>query len=395
MKELSIEQKARRYDEAIQRARQFMETPYLENSDDVVGFIFPELKESEDERIRKVIYGWICTQPSQFFDNGFSKEEMLAWLEKQGEQNPADKVEPKFKVGDWIVEPREGEPNGLWHIDRIEDGSYWSDKCGCTIEYADKNFHLWTIQDAKDGDVLYTSSTASNEVFIFKGLTIEGYIECYCSYDSEDKYCEGKYHFIGKPTFKTHPATKEQRDLLFKKMKEAGYEWDAKKKELNKIEQASAWSDDFEEEMDRYIEENFYGSADNGFFSNRTKRELEVEDVVRIGCHFAAWQKEQSNKELSDKSKQEWSEADENHVKSILSTIECCKAQFPNAQAVVEAYNADIEWLNSLRPKNIWKPSDEQIEALHDTIIYVKDSMFPSKNVLKKLYGQLKKLREE
>ena len=32
------------------------------------------------------------------------------------------------------------------------------------------------------------------------------------------------------------PATKEQRDLLFHKMKEAGYEWDALNKELKKIE---------------------------------------------------------------------------------------------------------------------------------------------------------------
>ena len=52
--------------------------------------LFPELK-GKDERIRKTIYGWIYTQPSQFFDNGFSKEEMLAWLEKQGK--PEDKGE--------------------------------------------------------------------------------------------------------------------------------------------------------------------------------------------------------------------------------------------------------------------------------------------------------------
>ena len=35
--------------------------------------------------------------------------------------------------------------------------------------------------------------------------------------------------------FTAYPATKEQRDLLFRKMKEAGYEWDADKKELRKI----------------------------------------------------------------------------------------------------------------------------------------------------------------
>ena len=33
-----------------------------------------------------------------------------------------------------------------------------------------------------------------------------------------------------------YPATKEQRELLFKKMKEAGYEWDSDKKELRKID---------------------------------------------------------------------------------------------------------------------------------------------------------------
>lgn len=56
--------------------------------------------------------------------------------------------------------------------------------------------------------------------------------------------------------------------------------------------------------------------------------------------------------------KDAWSEEDINHVKSILSTIECCKDQFPNSQAVVEAYNADIDWLKNLRPQSQWKPSD-------------------------------------
>jgi len=36
--------------------------------------------------------------------------------------------------------------------------------------------------------------------------------------------------------FTAYPATKEQRGLLFSKMKEAGYEWDEKKKELRKIQ---------------------------------------------------------------------------------------------------------------------------------------------------------------
>ena len=36
-------------------------------------------------------------------------------------------------------------------------------------------------------------------------------------------------------TCNLHPATKEQRNLLFQKMKDAGYEWDVEKKELKKL----------------------------------------------------------------------------------------------------------------------------------------------------------------
>ena len=34
-------------------------------------------------------------------------------------------------------------------------------------------------------------------------------------------------------TANLHPATKEQRDMLFNEMKKAGFEWNAEKKELN------------------------------------------------------------------------------------------------------------------------------------------------------------------
>lgn len=95
----------------------------------VLAVPMPETKqESEDERTRKVIYGWIYTQPSQFFDGGFSKEEMLAWLE-QGEKKPANKVGqvnnklvPKFSVGQRIRH-RSGEMPAFV-IDRIEDDHY-------------------------------------------------------------------------------------------------------------------------------------------------------------------------------------------------------------------------------------------------------------------------------
>lgn len=51
--------------------------------------IFPELRESDDERIRKgIIYvleqEWVHLVSAK----GVTKKEMIAWLEKQGEQKP-------------------------------------------------------------------------------------------------------------------------------------------------------------------------------------------------------------------------------------------------------------------------------------------------------------------
>lgn len=158
----------------------------------------------------------------------------LKKLEKQGEQKTVDKTEPKFKVGDWVV----WDNKISCHIDNIYQGKEFlmytiTDTNNMTRTYSvkgfDSNARLWTIVDVKDGDVL-----AALECYvIFK--EIDGLnIKCYCT-----------YHYMNDPSFYVdslqnkdafHPATKEQRDTLFAKLKEAGYEWDSEKKELKKIE---------------------------------------------------------------------------------------------------------------------------------------------------------------
>ena len=50
--------------------------------------IFPELKESEDERIRKAILE-LVRQSSEVLDRQ-NQNNMIAWLEKQGEQKPTE-----------------------------------------------------------------------------------------------------------------------------------------------------------------------------------------------------------------------------------------------------------------------------------------------------------------
>lgn len=153
-------------------------------------------------------------------------------LEKQGEQKSTDKVKPKFKVGDWIC-------NDMCdvHIASIENGMYYFDEGdGLSIVFVDEHYHLWTIEEARDGDVLIGNK--GDVILIFRGIGNEEWndvIDYYCRYDCnrEEFIVQGDLEFWGYvKDNELKPATKEQRDLLFAKIKESGYEWDAEKKKL-------------------------------------------------------------------------------------------------------------------------------------------------------------------
>ena len=174
MKELSINEKAKAYDEAIERAKKLYGNGIIER-------IFPELKEGDDERIKKNCIHFLELQ-KQHHAATFGIEECIAWLEKQGkqvssqtnerawlylvsdvltwkdgigqylddprvqelanrlcsnyaqklynpsnssntgknEQKSADKIEPRFKVGDWVV----NKFGDSWHIDSLDKKNY-------------------------------------------------------------------------------------------------------------------------------------------------------------------------------------------------------------------------------------------------------------------------------
>lgn len=196
--------------------------------------IFPELKENEEEKIRKALIEMVhdITGNELWVNYNIQKEDALNWLEKQAEQNPDDKPEPKFKVGDWVVNNRTSK---IYKIDSIDakDANYITYSCVPSIYanedlpcFSESMIHLWTIQDAKDGDVLY--SYDKNILWIYKD-TKTYYVAMlldYIKYGGIVINCD-----IVIP-LDTCPATKEQRDLLFQTIKESGYTWNAEKKEL-------------------------------------------------------------------------------------------------------------------------------------------------------------------
>ena len=345
---MTIEQKAKAYDEAIKRMKSWVRGEHPEcftEAQKAAEFIFPELKESEDERIRKELIDYINRltatpnnidkynawldwlekqrkhlenydeaekEKADFVGDGFIEchadfldfkegntywleyigddkynvrsDNLLGktyhitpcqlytifkkqtWLEKQDEYElvakriepqPAwsadeatyihevetgngnikalitEKVKlPKFKVGDWITNGdytwEVVEIMVLDYVLRSQDGNIVDD----TISHTDEQFHLWTIQDAKEGDVLVTKY---NQPFIYNGNYDLFNVGAYCGMD-----CLGEI-FIESCTncqwssTKVKPATKDQRDALERAMTNAGYRWNKEKLKLERI----------------------------------------------------------------------------------------------------------------------------------------------------------------
>ena len=111
MKELSIEEKAKRYDKAIERAKAY------KGLRSEMEIIFPELRESEDERIRNFISNeLVCLRATDEKGTVRYNEltEAIAYLEKQGEQKP--------------IEWSEEDEKRLNHIIQfLEDKDRWKD----------------------------------------------------------------------------------------------------------------------------------------------------------------------------------------------------------------------------------------------------------------------------
>lgn len=224
-----------KYNEALERAKKLYEQGTITES---LGYVFPELNESYNEKIRKELIEHIKAnkEADYVLFKKFSPDDVIAWLEKQGEQ-PTDKVEQKFKVGNWYQCTKDFFGKGVTFD---KNTAYYCAIEGCLLDGCHiaivkdlyDNFKLWSIQDAKDGDVLATDKS----VFIYaKVLYNKPY--AYCGVDKfgvfKDNCLENDW---SNSVDNIHPATKEQRDLLFQTMKEAGWEWNREKKELKKIE---------------------------------------------------------------------------------------------------------------------------------------------------------------
>lgn len=141
-----------------------------------------------------------------------------------------------FKKFDWVAS--NVCKCDLLHIIDVDDRQYKVEtpqgNMGCpSIAYIDNNFHLFSIQDAKDCDVI---SYDDGWTCIFKhihGIWYSSY--CFITADGEFHTGYEEHAVDSKINGNAHPATKEQRDKLEKAMLKAGYKWNTEERKLEKI----------------------------------------------------------------------------------------------------------------------------------------------------------------
>lgn len=411
------------YKEALERASKIKLRNPIGRIQDEIDSIFPELKESEDDEIRKDIIQFLQLPHPQFVGKR-EHEKWIAWLEKQGgqnkqhlydiiialwdlldkidtfsdlqiddtnpdnpfrkiehitqerhkfvksdgynlfienvmitndkifekqgEQKPIDESKPKFKAGDWIVYNRDDYSREIIQVYDIRDGRYYfTDNVhfSWSIKECDEKCHLWTIQDAKDGDVLEFGDHGRLVVGIVSYVNkTTGKVDVNCLLENNN-FKVGIYYNLD--TIKPHPATKEQRDLLFQKMKDAGYEWDYENKELKNIKQNSTWS-----EEDEKISDAIYESIDFLCLKSFGFSEDEVCD----------WLKSLKDR-IFPQPKQKWSEEDEEKLNSIIDVL--------GENSVL------VKWIKSLKSQSHWKPSKYDISLLEEIAKNIRNNVRP------------------
>ena len=129
IKELSIEEKAKRYDEAIERGLGYIRhTPatVMVTRQDIFEAIFPELKESEEEKLSKKLHECVCMVINNdrvpYEERKYISEQVIPYLEnleKQKEQKP---IEQKPT---WSEEDEKMLDKLIKHFD-WESGYYFS-----------------------------------------------------------------------------------------------------------------------------------------------------------------------------------------------------------------------------------------------------------------------------
>ena len=397
----------------------------------VLEEIFPELREDEDEKIRKEIKQLI----QGMHDADPRKERWLTWLEKQGDINRRiqEEVEKQTRQ-QWKPEIQGDNVSGECNDTALEEQlKIWFEKGKCS-GIDDVIFHPQKYglekQGENDKEILILKDKIESLHAAIKAIKETSKIEV-------EKQGEQKPVVI-IPKFRVgdEVKTKNEGHLTITRIDEEGYwsndlficgfddsdEWElVEQKPGDKVEpKLTEFEDAVKGMMDVYREAIGVNDATteevkkhaayllsliphkSAEWSEEDEKMLEgiintVKDVrcqsllseIGIYDEYIDWLKS-----LKPQPKQQWGEEDERERKRIIGLLEGWLSTFKET-CYAEDCKCGIDWLKSLRPQKHWKPSNENMYylnwianiALGDSVVEREVSKH-----LNELYNDLKKL---
>ncbi len=409
----------KKYKEALEKARKFYNELAACRTKQKVAAIFPELAESEDERIRKALVIMIKVPRKEIFEaQGITKEQALAYLEKpkepidtfdtklfqdgvkEGRRLEREDIEKEYKPADDEAkaiayrEYERGRESGLrdgqkYVLDNAE--SYGLCK---PAEWSEDKFPKDIEKDATQ--------------FCFdKGFNITPYqakeiATHYLMIGHNFGYVEGRKN--------AHIPAKElglpsSMDFKQEWSKEDNIGWDEAFACVTRAEKAAK----NEEELQNAVTaEKWLKEIKFKYYVHPVKQEWS-EDIIRKAVKEVGLTQHQINwlKTNVFPPKQEWSEEDEKMRNALWNLLKIYYAQDSSMTCVGIEAGKFRDWLKSRLPSDeeikkaytkgfndaafggkAWKPSDEQMGALN----YAYCELFKREDVDHNILGSLQNL---
>ena len=419
----TIEQKAKAYDEIIERAKTMLSAGEVmygkeNNASQLITDLIPELKEREDERIRKEMIKYFTAIKSTIpigSPNHFDR--YIAYLE-QKEQNSND-----VKREWWNKGYLEGRKNA--HIPARELGlpSSWDFQKEQKPSRPSNNILEDASKEFRERNQPPIKSISDELVEIIKG-EFEGFRRLLkkkgIDYEPQYGYWEGFARLFDSSAREYVKEQKEQKPIsscdivpyiddkiaalqdMWRKEKVA-FDWDDMHEMIEDVarhfyqkEQKPA-DKDFPplEGVDaikaKYYDEGFKNGFDEGVDSVKPAEWSEIEDIADHLDNLGYTEMADTLRRFRPQ-KQEWSEEDEKTINDACEHLTrygdaCCHGVYEELGNKVFKV---ADRLKSLRPH--WKPSEEQMRALGDYIDGEEISEYDMEEIVR-LYNDLLKLK--
>lgn len=321
----------KKYKEALERARELSQTTTGARYE----YIFPELAESKDERIRKAL---IRFHKSSIDVDGIKGEDIISWLKRQGEQKTITNIPPREVI------------LSIWDLGNewkgLTNGSI-STEYGTQLNYIQKHWHeseyYLKVKQGKNhadkAEPKFKVKYAGSEYNVFEIKDIAGVT----FYGIEDE-----------PNHIDYVKAENCEIISGYAIKENGSPYPTKPAVFS--EQKPTWS---EEDEDR--------AKDTIYFLDTAKKHY-ASTVELDAC--IDWLKS-----IKDRVQpiQEWSKEEQQIIEDAETWLDTlCDYLKDSSCEFIPTVKEVISKLKSLKdrvhPQNRWKPSYEQIEVLQKSI---------------------------